>query len=166
MKIYGEWMISALIGGEWLAPRPYHFTPAKEPRVPIWKDDGVGPRADLDDMDPTGTRTPTSRTSSPLPIAIPTELPRLMLTLSAKCIRTVSHFPIGVTSHVTQAVWNSGVILMPLYPASPAYSISTAYSRQPPMSGGAACILIRQLTHQMWTYTSIMHRNWTISSGI
>jgi hypothetical protein len=41
----------------------------------------VDPRAGLDDvekiLDPTGTRTPTPRSSSPYPVAIPTALSRL-----------------------------------------------------------------------------------------
>jgi hypothetical protein len=38
----------------------------------------VDPRAGLDDVDPTGPRTPIPPSSSPYPVAIPTALSRLL----------------------------------------------------------------------------------------
>jgi hypothetical protein len=69
MKAYGGldvyihiFLTSALVGGEWSASRPARFTPGTH-----WIGGWVGPRAGLDDVefDPTGTQTPTSRSSSP-----------------------------------------------------------------------------------------------------
>jgi hypothetical protein len=78
MKVYGGvevyvhvFLTSALLGGEWSASRPGHFTPKE--RVPgiHWIGGWVGPRAGLDDVekrknpDPSGNRTPTRLSSSP-----------------------------------------------------------------------------------------------------
>jgi hypothetical protein len=61
---------SALVGGEWLASRAGRFTPGGRAPGTNWIRDWVGPRAGLDDiekiLDPTGTRTPNPRSSSPL----------------------------------------------------------------------------------------------------
>jgi hypothetical protein len=53
---------------------PAALLQGKEPSAPIGKEVG-GPRTGLDDvekiLDPTGTRTPTPLSSSPMPVAIP-----------------------------------------------------------------------------------------------
>jgi hypothetical protein len=56
MKAYGGvdvqihiFLTSALVGGEWSASRPCHFTPGKEAPAPIGYEVG-DPRAGLDDM--------------------------------------------------------------------------------------------------------------------
>jgi hypothetical protein len=58
MKAYGGmdvwihvFLTSALVGGEWSASRPGRFTPGKEPPVPIWIGDWVGPSTGLDDVE-------------------------------------------------------------------------------------------------------------------
>jgi hypothetical protein len=57
-------LISVLLGGEWSASRPGRFTPSTH-WIRVW----VGPRAGLNYvekiLDPTGTRTPTPRSSIP-----------------------------------------------------------------------------------------------------
>jgi hypothetical protein len=55
----------------------------------------VGPGAGLDDvekiLDPTGTRTPTPRSSSPWPVAMPTALSRFLCTqLEGKFVSVLS----------------------------------------------------------------------------
>jgi hypothetical protein len=83
MKAYGGvdeqihiFLTSVLVGGEWSASRPGRFTPGTHCIGGL-----VDPRAGLDDMekilDPIVTRTPTPRSSSPQPVAIPTALSRL-----------------------------------------------------------------------------------------
>jgi hypothetical protein len=62
-------LTSALAGGEWSVSRSGHFTPGERaPRV-HWIGGWVSLRTSLDDvekiLDPTGTRTPTPRSSSP-----------------------------------------------------------------------------------------------------
>jgi hypothetical protein len=53
----------ALVGGEWSASRPGHFTAGERAPGTPWIGGWVGPRAGLDEvekiLDPTGTRTPT-----------------------------------------------------------------------------------------------------------
>jgi hypothetical protein len=72
----------ALVGGEWSASRPSRFTPGKEPPGTHWIGGWVDPKAGLDDvekiLDPTATRTPTTWSSSPQPVAIPTTLSQLL----------------------------------------------------------------------------------------
>jgi hypothetical protein len=78
MKAYREvdiwihvFLTSALVGGEWSASGPGRFTPGE--RVPgiHWIGGWVGPRTGMENvekkkiLDPTGTRTPTSRPSNP-----------------------------------------------------------------------------------------------------
>jgi hypothetical protein len=76
MKAYGGvdvyihiFLTSALAGGEWSASRPGRFTAGERIPGTHWIGGWVGPRAGLDDvekiLDPTGTRTPTPRSSSP-----------------------------------------------------------------------------------------------------
>jgi hypothetical protein len=76
MKTYGEvdvsidiFLTSALAGGEWSASRPGGFTRGKRARGTHWIGGWMGHRAGLDDVekipDPTGTRTPTTPSSSP-----------------------------------------------------------------------------------------------------
>jgi hypothetical protein len=59
---------SSLIGGEWSASRPGHFTSGERAHGTRWVGGWVGPRAGLDDaekiLDLTGTRSPTHRSSS------------------------------------------------------------------------------------------------------
>jgi hypothetical protein len=66
MKGYGA---SAIDGGEWSASRPGRFTTGEKFLSTHWLGGWVDPRAGLDDvekiLDPTGTRTPTPRLSSP-----------------------------------------------------------------------------------------------------
>jgi hypothetical protein len=82
-----EWMyrstvflISTLVGGEWSASRPCCFTyRGKSPRYSLDRMLG-GPQgrsgrfAEVKILDPTGTRTPTPRSSSLQPVAMPTAL--------------------------------------------------------------------------------------------
>jgi hypothetical protein len=90
MKAYGGvnvqihiFLTSALAGGEWSASRPGRFTPGQKAPGTHWIRGWVDPRASLDDvekiLDPTGTRTPTLRSSGPHPVAIPTTLSPLLL---------------------------------------------------------------------------------------
>jgi hypothetical protein len=61
---------------------PAALPPGKEPPGTHWTWGWVDPRAGLDEkkiIDPSGTWTPTRRSSSPYPVAIPTELSRLPL---------------------------------------------------------------------------------------
>jgi hypothetical protein len=58
MKAYGEWMyrstflmISALVGGEWSASRPGHFTPGERAPGAHWIGGWVDPRTGLEDME-------------------------------------------------------------------------------------------------------------------
>jgi hypothetical protein len=88
MKAYGGvdvlihiFLTSALAGGEWSASRPGRFSGGERAPSTHWIGGWVDPRAGLDDvekiLDPTGTRTPTPRSSSPEPVAIPTTLSRI-----------------------------------------------------------------------------------------
>jgi hypothetical protein len=78
------YLTSALVGGEWSASRLGRFTPGKSLRYQLDKRLG-GPRnqsgrhGEENNLAPTGTRTPTPRSSSPKPVAIPTKLSRLPL---------------------------------------------------------------------------------------
>jgi hypothetical protein len=76
MKAYGgldvwihDFLASALVGGEWSASRPARFTPRERAPGTHWIGASVDPRTGLGDMenilDPTGTRTPTTQSSSP-----------------------------------------------------------------------------------------------------
>jgi hypothetical protein len=73
MKTYGEldvyphvFLTSAQDGGEWSALRPAALPPGKEPPVPIGEEAGWAPgrRGEEKILEPTGTRTPTPRSSS------------------------------------------------------------------------------------------------------
>jgi hypothetical protein len=44
-------LTSALVGGEWSASRPGHFTPGERASGAHWIGGWVGPRAGLDDME-------------------------------------------------------------------------------------------------------------------
>jgi hypothetical protein len=88
MKTYGGVDIqtqvsltSALVVGEWSASHPGRFIPGDKSPGIHWIGSWVAPRASLDDVEkilgPTGTQTTTPRSSSPQPVAIPTELSRL-----------------------------------------------------------------------------------------
>jgi hypothetical protein len=63
---------------------PAALPPKKEPQCPLDRRFG-GPQSrsgrpgEDKIVDPTGTRTPTPRSSSPWPVAIPTELSRLLM---------------------------------------------------------------------------------------
>jgi hypothetical protein len=80
-------LISGLVGVVWSASRSGHFTPGKEPppptRYPLDRklsDSRVGlDYKEREFLDPTGTRTPTPRSTSPQPVAISTALFRLHL---------------------------------------------------------------------------------------
>jgi hypothetical protein len=76
MKAYGGegvwshiFLTSALVGGEWSVSRAGRSTPGEIAPGTHWIGGWVDPRAGLDDvekiLDPTGTRTPTPRSSSP-----------------------------------------------------------------------------------------------------
>jgi hypothetical protein len=76
MKAYGGvdvqihiFMTSALAGGEWSASRPCRFIPSERAPGTHWVGGCLDPKTSLDDvekiLDPTGTRTPTPRSSSP-----------------------------------------------------------------------------------------------------
>jgi hypothetical protein len=62
-------LISALVGGEWSASHPGRFTPSKEFQISLNRRLG-GPQSrfgrygEVKIVDPTGTRTPTPRSSS------------------------------------------------------------------------------------------------------
>jgi hypothetical protein len=62
-------LTSALVAGEWSASRSGRFTPVESASGTHWIGGWVGPTANLNDMqkilDPTGTRIPTLRSSSP-----------------------------------------------------------------------------------------------------
>jgi hypothetical protein len=92
MKAYGRvdvyihiFLTSALAGGEWSASRPCRFTPGESSPGIHWIGGWVDPRADLDDMEKRkfltlpGLGTPTPWSSIPYPVAIPTELSRLIM---------------------------------------------------------------------------------------
>jgi hypothetical protein len=85
MKAYGGvgvqihiFLTSALVGGEWSASYPGRFTTGERAPGSHWVGGWVDPRAGVDEvekiLDPTGTRTPTSWSSSPQLVAIPTTL--------------------------------------------------------------------------------------------
>jgi hypothetical protein len=77
MKAYGGvdvqihiFLTSALVEGEWSASRPGRFTPEKSPRYPLYRRLGgpqsrSGQHGEVKILDSTGTRTPTSQSSSP-----------------------------------------------------------------------------------------------------
>jgi hypothetical protein len=76
MKAYGVvdvqihiFLTLALAEGEWSASRPGRFTPGERDPGTHWIGGWVDPTAGLDDVEkilyPTGTRTPTPRSSSP-----------------------------------------------------------------------------------------------------
>jgi hypothetical protein len=48
IQIFLTW---ALVGGEWSASCPGHFTPSEKTLGTLWTGDSVGPRACLDDRD-------------------------------------------------------------------------------------------------------------------
>jgi hypothetical protein len=62
-------LTSALVGGEWLASRPGRFTPGERAPGIHCIGDWAGPRVGLDNVEkflnPTGTRNPIPRSSSP-----------------------------------------------------------------------------------------------------
>jgi hypothetical protein len=78
MKAYGGvvveihvFLTSALVVDEWLASRPCSFTPGERAPGTHWIGGWVGLKSwyggygDVKILDPTGTRTPTLRSSSP-----------------------------------------------------------------------------------------------------
>jgi hypothetical protein len=75
MKAYGGvdvyihiFLASALVGDEWLASRPGRFTPEERAPGTHWMggpQNRSGRRGEEKILDPTGTRTSTSRSSSP-----------------------------------------------------------------------------------------------------
>jgi hypothetical protein len=76
MKAYGRmdvyiqiFLTSALAGGKWSASRPGRFKFGERAASTRWIGGWVDPRPGLDNvekiLDPTGTRTPTYRPSSP-----------------------------------------------------------------------------------------------------
>jgi hypothetical protein len=76
---------SGYVGGP-SASHTGRFTPGERAFVTHWIGGWMGPRTGLDAvekiLDPTGTRTLTPRSSSPLPVAIPTELSWLLVSSS------------------------------------------------------------------------------------
>jgi hypothetical protein len=71
-------LTSALVGGEWSASRPCHFTPGE--RGPGTHCVGrSGRHGEVKILDPTGIRTATSQSSNPYPVAIPNTFLRLLL---------------------------------------------------------------------------------------
>jgi hypothetical protein len=89
MKVYGGvdvwihiFLTSVLAGGEWPVSRLGRFTLWERAPNPIgwevlWTPEEVWRCGEEKILEPTGTRTPTSRSSSTFPVAIPTELYRL-----------------------------------------------------------------------------------------
>jgi hypothetical protein len=84
MKAYGGvdvyihiFLTSALAGGEWSSSRPCRFIPVETAPGTYWLGGWVDPRASMDDVEiilhTTGTRTPTPRSSSQKPVAIPAQ---------------------------------------------------------------------------------------------
>jgi hypothetical protein len=91
MKAYGGvdveihiFLTSALVGVEWSVLRPGRFTPGESAlrypfdRRPVGSQRRSERRGEEKILDPTGTCTPTPLSSSPYPVAIPTELSRLL----------------------------------------------------------------------------------------
>jgi hypothetical protein len=80
-----HFLTSTLPGSEWTVSRPGRFTHVERDTGTHWIGGWVDPRAGMDDVekrkifDHTRTRTPTHRSSSPLPVAIPSTLSRIML---------------------------------------------------------------------------------------
>jgi hypothetical protein len=73
------YLTSAVLRGEWSISRPGRFTPRKELPGPLARRLGgrqsrSGRRGEEKIINPTGTWTPAPRSSSPLPVAIPTTL--------------------------------------------------------------------------------------------
>jgi len=70
-------MTAALEGGEWSAACPSHTLPPEKSRYPFYNFTGgwVGPRAGLDGQKISSPPGLDPRPSSPLSVAIPTELP-------------------------------------------------------------------------------------------
>jgi hypothetical protein len=91
MKAYGGvdvqiniFLTPALVDDGWSASRPGRLSPKERTPSTHWTGGWVGPRVGLDPgeekiLDPTGTRTPTRRSSIPQLAAIPTEVFRLPL---------------------------------------------------------------------------------------
>jgi hypothetical protein len=89
MKAYGEvdvyiyiFLTSALVGGEWTASRPGHFTPVETAPGTHWIGGSVDPRAGLDDEKKRKFLPYPDSNSDPSivhPIAIPITLSRLLM---------------------------------------------------------------------------------------
>jgi hypothetical protein len=61
----------------WSASHPCRFTPGIEVRLPI--ESWSGQYGEVKILDPTGTQTPTPRSSSPWSVTIQTTLPQLFV---------------------------------------------------------------------------------------
>jgi hypothetical protein len=72
-------LTSTLDAGEWSASRPDCFAPGETALIIHWIADWVGPSIDLDAMEMNKAYTDRYRTRAvPHPVAIPTELSRLL----------------------------------------------------------------------------------------
>jgi hypothetical protein len=96
--VLGEWryssthsLTSALYGGKWSALRPGRFTPRERAPGTHWIEGWVGPTVVLDAVvkrkfpASAGNRNLESRSSSPQPSVIPTELSRLLVPVVRLC---------------------------------------------------------------------------------
>jgi hypothetical protein len=117
MKAYGGvdvlihvFLISALVGSQEVSYTPRTLYPrGKSPRYPLDRRLGgpqnrSGRRGEEENLAATGTRTPTSQPSSPLPVAIPTMLSRLLyrmkmdiISVEITCVQ-----PLGRTNYGRQ----------------------------------------------------------------
>jgi hypothetical protein len=95
---------SALEGGGWSASRTSRLTPGKRTPGTHWVGGWVGPRAGLDTVSDTRTPIPArNRTPIVQPVAIPTELPLIVIAFSGrdhKCIQSFGWEDKGVDGWV------------------------------------------------------------------
>jgi hypothetical protein len=83
MKNFHVFLISALVRVEWSDSRPCRFNPGERAQVSFgyeagWPQSWSGLYGEVKILDPTGTRNPTSWSSSLWPVAILTTLPLLI----------------------------------------------------------------------------------------
>jgi hypothetical protein len=77
--MYRSTLTSALVGGEWSASRPGRFTPGERAPGTHWIGGWVGPRVGLEAVEKRKfLPLPEIETGAVQPVAIPTELSRLL----------------------------------------------------------------------------------------
>jgi hypothetical protein len=100
-------------------PRPLYLL-ENSPRYPLYRrlcgpQSRSGRRGEEKILDPTGTRTPTPRSSSPYPIAIPTEPSRLIWTLSLSLSLSLSIY-IYIYIYISlSSLFNDAVSIQNIY---------------------------------------------------